>query len=60
MGPDVKKIFRAFLHLGLTAYGGLGMVKPIRRQVVYGKTGFQRHKWRGSILHYTMLDPSTH
>lgn len=39
MGPDVKEIFRVFLHLGLTAYGGLAMVEPIRRRIV------QEHGW---------------
>lgn len=30
----VGHIWRLFLHLGLTAYGGLAMVEPIRRRVV--------------------------
>ena len=30
-------IFRSFLHLGLTAYGGLAMVEPIRQRVVQEK-----------------------
>ncbi len=37
MGPSVGEIFRAFLHLGLTAYGGLAMVEPIRRRIVQEK-----------------------
>ncbi len=37
--PSVGKIFRLFLHLGATAYGGLAMVEPIRRQVV------QEERW---------------
>ena len=37
MGPDVKEIFRTFLHLGLTAYGGPAMVEPIRRRIVQEK-----------------------
>ncbi len=32
--PSTWAIFRDFLHLGLTAYGGLAMVEPIRRRVV--------------------------
>jgi len=35
--PSVGEIFRAFLHLGLTAYGGLAMVEPIRRRIVQEK-----------------------
>lgn len=32
--PTTVEIFRVFLHLGLTAYGGLAMIEPIRRRVV--------------------------
>ena len=35
--PRVGEIFRSFLHLGLTAYGGLAMVEPIRHRVVQEK-----------------------
>jgi chromate transporter len=35
--PTVGEIFRSFLHLGLTAYGGLAMVEPIRHRVVQEK-----------------------
>jgi chromate transporter len=35
--PKVGEIFRSFLHLGLTAYGGLAMVEPIRQRVVQEK-----------------------
>ena len=37
MKPKVGEIFRSFLHLGLTAYGGLAMVEPIRHRVVQEK-----------------------
>ena len=30
-------IFRAFLYLGLTAYGGLAMMEPIWRRIVQEK-----------------------
>jgi len=33
-GPSVRKFFSAFLHLGLTAYGSLAMLEPIRRRIV--------------------------
>jgi chromate transporter len=35
--PSVWEIFKAFLHLGATAYGGLAMVEPIRRRIVQEK-----------------------
>jgi len=34
LSPSVGGLFKAFLHLGATAYGGLAMVEPIRRRVV--------------------------
>ena len=43
MSPNLGDIFRSFLHLGLTAYGGLAMVEPIRRRVVKEK-GWLRQK----------------
>ncbi len=33
-GPSLGDILRSFLHLGVTAYGGLAMVEPIRRRLV--------------------------
>jgi chromate transporter len=32
--PSTGEVFLTFLHLGLTAFGGLAMVEPIRRRVV--------------------------
>ena len=29
--PSLREIARAFLHLGLTAFGGLAMLEPMRR-----------------------------
>ena len=37
VSPSVWEIFKAFLHLGVTAYGGLAMVEPIRHRVVVEK-----------------------
>jgi chromate transporter len=34
---SVLEIFRAFIYLGCTAYGGLAMVEPIRRRVIQEK-----------------------
>ena len=39
--PTAAEIFWVFLHLGVTAYGGLAMIEPIRRRVVDDK------KWLG-------------
>ncbi len=39
--PSVVKIARAFLHLGLTAFGGLAMVEPMRKMTV-DKQGWLR------------------
>jgi chromate transport protein ChrA len=33
----LREIVRLFLHLGITAYGGLAMVEPMRRRVVEEK-----------------------
>ncbi len=35
--PSVRELAKTFIHLGLTAYGGLAMVEPIRQQVVKEK-----------------------
>lgn len=32
--PDVARLFGTFLSLGLTAFGGLAMIEPLRRRVV--------------------------
>jgi chromate transport protein ChrA len=35
--PTLAEMFCSFLHLGLTAYGGLAMMEPIRQRVVQEK-----------------------
>ena len=35
--PSVWELAKTFLHLGVTAYGGLAMVEPIRRRIVQEK-----------------------
>jgi chromate transporter len=35
--PSAAELFFTFIHLGLTAFGGLAMVEPIRRRVVTAK-----------------------
>lgn len=34
LSPSVWEMFKAFLYLGVTAFGGLAMVEPIRRRIV--------------------------
>lgn len=45
--PTIRDIFLAFLHLGATAFGGLAMIEPMRRQVV------EQKKW---LSHGEFLD----
>lgn len=35
--PTTAELFRVFLHLGVTAYGGLAMIEPMRRRIVEEK-----------------------
>ncbi|MCK9375675.1 MAG: chromate efflux transporter [Syntrophobacterales bacterium] len=35
--PSVRELAKTFIHLGLTAYGGLAMVEPIRQRIVKEK-----------------------
>ena len=32
--PNLREILAAFLHLGISAFGGLAMIEPLRRRVV--------------------------
>ncbi len=33
-GPSLREIIASFLHLGISAFGGLAMIEPVRRRVV--------------------------
>src|SRR5512140_2594457 len=35
--PSLREIIAAFLHLGISAFGGLAMIEPVRRRVVEDK-----------------------
>jgi chromate transporter len=59
MGPDVKEIFRAFLHLGLTAYGGLAMVEPIRRRIVQEKDWLSEKEFLDGLALCQLLPGAT-
>ena len=44
-------VFLTFLYLGLTAYGGLAMVEPIRQRVVQEKGWLaKRSFWMGAVM----------
>jgi len=49
--PTITAIFLTFIHLGVTAFGGLAMVEPMRRRVVEGKRWVsQEDFWDGLAL----------
>jgi chromate transporter len=43
--PSTAQIARGFLHLGVTAYGGLAMVEPIRQRVVVEKNWLSQQEF---------------
>jgi chromate transporter len=43
--PSTAHIARTFLHLGITAYGGLAMVEPIRQRVVVEKNWLSQQEF---------------
>lgn len=49
--PTLAEIFLTFLHLGVTAFGGLAMLEPMRRQVVEKQRWLdQEDFWDGLAL----------
>jgi hypothetical protein len=40
ISPDLKEIFKTFLYLGLTAFGGLLMIVNINKKIVKEKQWF--------------------
>jgi len=55
----LKNIARLFLHLGLTAYGGLAMVEPIRRRVVAEKAWLSQPEFLDGLALCQMLPGAT-
>jgi chromate transporter len=43
--PSTAQIAQGFLHLGVTAYGGLAMVEPIRQRVVVEKNWLSQQEF---------------
>jgi chromate transporter len=59
LGPDSGEIFRTFLHLGLTAYGGLAMVEPIRRRIVQEKGWLSQQEFLDGLALCQLLPGAT-
>lgn len=57
--PPLAHIFRLFLHLGLTAYGGLAMVEPMRRQVVEHRAWLSQAEFLDGLALCQMLPGAT-
>ena len=58
-GPSVRKVFSTFLHLGLTAYGGLAMVEPIRRRIVQEKGWLSQKEFLDGLALCQLLPGAT-
>jgi chromate transporter len=59
VAPAVGEIFKAFLHLGVTAYGGLAMVEPIRRQIVQEKGWLSQKEFLDGLALCQLLPGAT-
>ncbi len=55
----LKEIARLFLHLGVTAYGGLAMVEPIRRRVVAEKAWLSQPEFLDGLALCQMVPGAT-
>jgi len=55
----LKNLAGLFLHLGLTAYGGLAMVEPIRRRVVTEKAWLRQPEFLDGLALCQMLPGAT-
>jgi chromate transporter len=57
--PPVGKIITAFLHLGVTAYGGLAMVEPIRQRIVKEKGWLNQKEFLDGLALCQMVPGAT-
>ena len=57
--PSIGEIIRVFLHLGITAYGGLAMVEPIRRRVVEGQGWLDQKEFLDGLALCQMVPGAT-
>ena len=59
VSPSVGEIITAFLHLGVTAYGGLAMVEPIRQRVVKEKGWLNQKEFLDGLALCQMVPGAT-
>ncbi|MBI4796585.1 MAG: chromate efflux transporter [Deltaproteobacteria bacterium] len=57
--PTICEIFREFLHLGTTAFGGLAMIEPIRSRVVLQKKWLSQGEFLDGLALCQMLPGAT-
>ncbi len=57
--PSVAQIARAFLHLGLTAFGGLAMVEPMRKMAVDKQGWLHQEEFLDGLALCQMLPGAT-
>jgi chromate transporter len=57
--PSTWEIVKVFLHLGVTAYGGLAMVEPIRRRVVTDKGWLSQKEFLDGLALCQMVPGAT-
>jgi len=57
--PSIWKIASAFLHLGLTAFGGLAMVEPIRKMAVDKQSWLRQEEFLDGLALCQMLPGAT-
>lgn len=59
VSPSVGAIITAFLHLGVTAYGGLAMVEPIRQRIVKEKGWLSQKEFLDGLALCQMVPGAT-
>jgi chromate transporter len=59
VSPSVWEIFKAFLYLGVTAYGGLAMMEPIRRRIVQEKGWLSQKEFLDGLALCQLLPGAT-
>ena len=57
--PSIRNIARAFLHLGLTAFGGLAMVEPMRRMTVDQRGWLRQEEFLDGLALCQMMPGAT-
>ncbi len=57
--PSAAALFATFLHLGLTAFGGLAMIEPLRRRVVEEKGWLSQREFLDGVAFCQLLPGAT-